>query len=269
MKTFTKTNLALMLSAALLATATMAQEKSDEELADMSDPLAVYTQAGGGLTDRGINLKIGESYDTGSDTTMGMNIIELKGIGGDWAGWSGSSKRDNSIDFFRFRNFEVDMTNGRGQQMDLNYNVEREDLSASYSFIQALPAWGSLQLYPLAGMGVSIQNNAIDGIDDNGEQIVDSGYSMPGAYAVVGMYGRYILNEKIWFNYNPMWLTSVAGSDFYQDNTYGVDNSNILLHEVVASYQINPRLNVRYFANFSDEIKFSDGEHRIEVNYQF
>ena len=35
-----------------------------EELQDMSDPLAVYTQAGLGYTDKGLNLKVGKAYDS-------------------------------------------------------------------------------------------------------------------------------------------------------------------------------------------------------------
>ncbi len=56
---------------------------NDADVQDMSDPLAVYTQAGLGYTDKGLNLKIGQTYDTGSDTTMGMNVVEVKGFAGD------------------------------------------------------------------------------------------------------------------------------------------------------------------------------------------
>ena len=128
---------------------------------------------------------------------------------------------------------------------------------------------GSLQLYPIAGLGVNIQNNAVDHIADDATTVTGGGYSMPGAYAVAGMYSKITITYKIWFNYNPMYLTSLSGSDYYVDNTYGMDNDNILLHEVALSYQIKPRTNVRYFANFSDEVDFKDGEHRIEFNYQF
>ena len=54
----------------------MASEEKDVQ--DMSDPLAVYTQVGGGLTDKGANFKFGQTYDTGSDVITqiryGMNI---------------------------------------------------------------------------------------------------------------------------------------------------------------------------------------------------
>lgn len=254
-----------MLGAVVSSTSFATEDKLP---ADMSDPLAVYNQVGAGVTDRGLNLKFGQTYDTGSDTTMGMNVIEVKGIFGEALGWSNTVEPDNSIDSFRFRNFNVDMENGRGAQLDANYTVETEALDVSYSIIQALPKMGSINLYPLAGLGVTIQNNAIDSID-NGQTEIDSGFSMPGAFGVVGMYGKWAITDQIWFNYNPMWLTSLAGSDYYKDNTYGAGNSNIFLHEVILSYQINPVTNVRYFANFSDEVNFADGEHRIEFNYQF
>lgn len=240
----------------------------EEQLADMSDPMAVFNQLGGGISDRGLNVKFGQTYDTGSDITMGMNIIEVKGIAGDALGWSNTVEPDDSIDSVRLRNFNVDVTNGRGQQIDVNYNVDRESLDASYSLMQALPAIGSLNLYPFAGLGANIQNNAIDSYE-NGKVVIDSGYSIPGVFGLVGMYSKLTINEQIWLNYNPTFLTTVGGSDFYKNNAYGVNNSNIFMHEVIASYQVNPRLNVRYFANFNDDLSFEDGEHRIEFNYQF
>lgn len=251
---------------ALLSTAPITF--ANDEPADMSDPLAVYNQIGGGITDRGLNIKFGQTYDTGSATTMGMNIVEAKGIAGEALGWSNTVEPDDSIDSFRFRNFNVDIANGRGAQIDANYDVEREAIDASYSIIQALPKMGAINLYPLAGLGINIQNNAIDSID-NGVPVIDSGYSVPGVFGVVGMYGKWAINDKIWLNYNPMFLTSIAGSDYYVDNAYGKGNSNIFAHEFIASYQINPVTNVRYFANFSDEVDFTDGQHRIEFNYQF
>lgn len=256
-----------LITGALLAVSPFVSA-NEEQPADMSDPMAVYNQLGGGITDRGLNLKFGQAYDTGSDITMGMNIVEVKGIAGNALGWSNTVDPDDSIDSLRYRNFNVDLTNGRGRQFDVNYDVERESFDASYSLMQALPAMGSVNLYPLAGVGLNVQNNAIDSVQ-NGQPVVDSGYSMPGAFALVGMYGKWALNDKIWLNYNPMFLTTLGGSDFYKDNAYGVSNSNIFMHEVIASYQVNPRLNFRYFANFSDEVNFKDGEHRIEFNYQF
>lgn len=79
-----------ILSMAVIAfsSTAMAQDATkDAEVQDMSDPLAVYTQAGFGYTDKGLNLKIGQTYDTGSDTTMGMNVLEVKASPGmQWAG---------------------------------------------------------------------------------------------------------------------------------------------------------------------------------------
>lgn len=41
---------------ALTGFSSVAEEKSDEELADMSDPLAVFTQAGVGGTDKAVKF---------------------------------------------------------------------------------------------------------------------------------------------------------------------------------------------------------------------
>ncbi len=247
----------------------LANDKEElSELQDMSDPLAVYSMAGLGYTDRGFNFKLGQSYDSGNAEIMAMNVLEVKGFLGESLGFSQTVEPDNSIDYIRFRNFIVNTSNGRGKQIDLNIDVERENLNLSYSLIQALPKWGVIQLYPLAGVGVSIQNNAIGRIE-NDEPIIESGYTMEGFYTVVGMYTKIEVTDEIWLNYNPMYINTLSGSDYYKDNAYGASNSNMLLHEISVNYQFSPRANIRYFANYSDEVNFKDGEHRIEVNYQF
>jgi hypothetical protein len=243
-----------------------------EQLQDMSDPLAVYTQAGFGITDKGLNVKIGQAYDTGSSDTVAMNIIEVKGFAGEQTGWSGSSERDNSIDSVRFRNFSVNTTNGRGAQIDMNYNVENEQLDASYSFIQALPKWGAVQLYPLAGVGARVMNGEIGTVStDTDSYTIDKsiGYTIPGVYGVVGMYSRITVTDKIWINYNPMWLTSIAGSDGFMDSAFGAGESSIFTNEFSVSYQFTPRFNTRYFANWTQDQAYFEGEQRIEFNYQF
>nr|WP_206355572.1 hypothetical protein [Vibrio maerlii] len=243
-----------------------------EELQDMSDPLAVYTQAGIGYTDKGINIKVGQSYDTGSDTTMAMNVMELKGVGGDALGFRDQDDSNNlykgvddSIDSVRFRNFKVDLTNGRGSQLDVVYSFDdrmigdemyTETVDVSYSLIQALPKWGPVQFYPLAGLGATLANQEEDG------------YEIPGTFAVVGMYSKLDITDKIWLNYNPMWLSTLSGSEDYKDNYYANDSS-ILTHEFAVSYQLSKRTNIRYFANWNEEVDFADGDHRIEFNYQF
>ena len=133
----------------------------------------------------------------------------------------------------------------------------------SYSLLQALPKFGNLSLYPLAGIGVAFANNALQ---DDGT--IASGYSIPGFLGLVGMYAKYEINDKIWINYNPVWSTGLTGSDLFMD--YGFEGgSSLFSHEAAISYQINPRMNIRYFANWTENINFQDGEHRIEINYQF
>ncbi len=83
------------------------------------------------------------------------------------------------------------------------------------------------------------------------------------------MYGKFTITEKIWLNYNPFWLTAVSGSNIYEDSAYAPGKDNILLHEFAASYQFTPRFNLRYFANWSNLVDITDGDHRIEANYQF
>lgn len=165
---------------------------AEEEMQDMSDPLAVYTQAGVGYTDKGLNLKVGQAYDTGNPVTMGMHIIEMKGILGDDLGWNGQARQgnDNSVDSFRYRHFGVDMTNGRGSQIDVNMNFQTDSGTqgtASYSFIQALPKMGPVNLYPLAGVGAAFGDTFNDERDDAQAQ---DRWDIHGTFYVVGMYGK-------------------------------------------------------------------------------
>ena len=86
-------------------------ETPETELQDMSDPLAVYTRVGAGVTNLGINLKVGIDYDTGKDSTTAMHVLELKGAFGETLGIGDDDLRDNSIDNLRYRNFALNKTN--------------------------------------------------------------------------------------------------------------------------------------------------------------
>jgi hypothetical protein len=248
-------------------------EAKESEVQDMSDPLAVYTQVGAGATNYGINLKVGQAYDTGNPETIAMNVLEIKGLLGEALGWSGGSQRDNRLDGIRFRNFGVNLKNGRGAQVDVNYSLDSTPLAeesgnVSYSLIQALPKMGAFNLYPLLGAGIEFGNNVLDIDDSTGSPEVDEGYSIQGAFGLIGMYGKLAISDKIWLNYNPFYLRTLSGSELYKDNAFGVDEGSILTHEFSASYQLTPRFNARYFANWTENTDFSNGGHRIEVNYQ-
>ncbi|MGF1697189.1 hypothetical protein L4C54_16090 [Vibrio lamellibrachiae] len=262
--------LSLTAIAASVAVLLSSNVLAEDDIQDMSDPLAVFTQAGVGYTDKGINLKIGQTYDTGSDTTMGMNIIEVKGIAGEAVGWNGRGA-DDSIDSIRYRNFTVDLTNGRGAQVDVNMAFDKDlgaQGSASYSFIQALPKMGPVNLYPLAGMGMAFGEELPNSSNGSDAQLQDR-WDIHGTFYVVGLYGKVEITDNIWLNYNPMYMGSVSGSDDYKANAFGIDSGEILLHEAVVSYQINPRSNVRYYANWNENNRYQTGDHKIEYNYQF
>ncbi|MEI8658702.1 hypothetical protein [Vibrio sp. Hal054] len=251
----------LSLVATITSFSSIAEEQASE-VQDMSDPLAVFTQGGVGITDKGLNLKVGQTYDSGKENVAAMNVFELKGIGGEMLGFRDNDKPmygsvDDSIDSFRLRNFQANIKNGQGRQLDMTYDVDSETLNASYSILQALPQIGGfLNLYPLAGAGVTVQNTE------------DDGYEIPGTFTVVGMYSKVALTDKIWINYNPMYMHTLSGSDTYKNGNFAGDN-NILTHEFAISYQLTPRSNIRYFANWNEKVNFGDGDHRIEYNYQF
>lgn len=264
-KTTYQSLMAIPLVLAVSAPSFAEEQKEQKEVQDMSDPLAVYTQLGAGYTDKGLNFKAGNSYDSGKPATMAMNVLEIKGVWGDTLGYRDYAVDD--IDSIRFRNFILDSTNGRGSQVDISFNQNSESGSASYSLIQATPKIGAFQFFPLAGGGVAIGNdvnkNPLWADDDS-----PSGFSIPGAFVMVGTYGKMNITDKIWLNYNPIWLRSIAGSDAYKDNAYGVDQRDTFTHEAAISYQITPVLNVRYFANWTTHLSFDDGDQRVEINYQ-
>ncbi len=228
-----------------------------EDVQDMSDPLAVYTQAGAGVTDKGLNIKIGNTYDTGNPDTMAMNIIEIKGFGGELLGLDGN----DSINSVRFRNFSLDTTNGRGAQIDVNWDFNNNTGNASYSLIQALPAMGPVQFYPLAGVGVTITDSAE--IRGQSSDIGSVGYALPSSYGVIGTYTKITITDKIWLNYNPMVIATFNDNEFMSDRMDGVH------HELAASYQLNPRQNIRLFGNYADTQMNDEWEWRVEFNHQF
>lgn len=106
-----------------------------DEYQDMSDPLAVYSQAGMGVTNKGINFKFGQAYDTNNDSTMAMHVPEAKGFAADSLGLKG----DDSFDSLRYRHFNVDINSGLGSQVDLSWDFDNKLGSASYSLIHSCP----------------------------------------------------------------------------------------------------------------------------------
>ncbi|RLA72361.1 MAG: hypothetical protein DRG78_23955, partial [Epsilonproteobacteria bacterium] len=84
-------------------TSLIAENNETEVLEDMSDPLAVYTRGGLGISNRGINIKMGLEYKSGDANKQNMHVLEIKGIGGEAIGWDGGYARSNSIDSLRYR----------------------------------------------------------------------------------------------------------------------------------------------------------------------
>ena len=245
------------------STSLMAENNETEVLEDMSDPLAVYTRGGLGVTNRGLNIKMGLEYKSNDINKQNMHILEIKGFGGEAIGWDGAYERSNSVDSLRYRHVSLDKTDKRGTQIDITYDFHSESGVISYSLLQGLPKWWDFNLYPLAGLGVAYANNALQ---DDGR--TNSGFSVPGVLAVVGLYGRYMVTDNIWINYNPFWTVGLTGSDLFMDQ--GIEgHSSVVTHEAALSYKLSQRSNIRYFGNWSQYTYFRDGVHRLEYNYQF
>ena len=227
-----------------------------DEYQDMSDPMAVYSQAGLGFTNKGVNFKFGQAYDTRNDETMAMHVLEVKGFAAD----SLSLKGDDSFDSLRYRHFNVNIESGLGSQLDLNWDFDNKVGSTSYSFIQALPSIGPVQLYPLAGVGLSVADVHSHLIKPGADYEGSIGYTIPSSFAVIGSYSKIDVTDNIWLNYNPMYTTQLGGVELASD-FYGWQ------HEVAASYQIDSQSNIRAFWNFGEVITGTD--FRIEYNHQF
>lgn len=227
-----------------------------DDFQDMSDPMAVYSQAGFGVTNKGINFKLGQAYDTNNDTTMAMHVLEAKRFAADSLGLKG----DDSFDSLRYRHFNVNTTNGLGSQINLNWNFDNKIGSASYSVIQALPQFGPVELYPLAGIGINVADVHSQLIKPDADYDGSIGYTIPSSFALLGLYSKMEVTDQIWLNYNPMYTTRLGGVEL-MDELYGWQ------HEIAASYQIDNQSNIRAFWNFGEALDGTD--FRVEYNYQF
>ncbi|MCJ2376053.1 hypothetical protein LNL84_04320 [Vibrio sp. ZSDZ34] len=106
-----------------------------EEYQDMSDPLSVYSQAGIGATNKGLNFKFGQAYDTNNESTMAMHILEAKGFSADTLGLKGN----DGFDSLRYRHFNVNMQNGIGSQVDINWDFNQKLGSVNVGIVQVSP----------------------------------------------------------------------------------------------------------------------------------
>lgn len=249
-----------MLAALGLCAGVSAAEQT--EYADMSDPMAVFNMAGIGTTNKGLNLKLVQLYDTGSATKIGANVLEVKGFAGELMGWDNNDVRNDSIDSIRFRNFTVNTETGLGMQFDSSWHFGNSTGSLSYSLMQALPQMGRFNFYPLAGAGMVTADSEMPVyVPELGDNVmVPAGFTMPGAFAQVGVYSKFTVSDRIWLNYNPMYVRGISGQ---------LNGESLLSHEFAVSYQLNQRQNIRLFANWSENVKFQHGDFRIEFNQQF
>lgn len=231
--------------------------QSSEALQDMSDPMAVFSQFGAGYGDKGINLMFGHAYDTGIANKKAMHIFEAKGIGGEALGWRDDN--NNSVSELRYRHFEASTVTGTGTNIDLHYNLDSGVGTGTYGIIQALPKAGRFQAYPMLAVGTTIidLNKTDHRLDTENGTI--GGHHLLGFYGLAGMYSRYSVTDNIWLNYNPMSLFGATGE---------LSGESLLLHEAAISYQLTTRANIRYFANWSDDIRYANGDHRLMFTYQ-
>lgn len=231
--------------------------KISDTLQDMSDPMAVFSQFGAGYGDKGINLMLGHAYDPGVKNRKAMHIFEIKGIAGDAVGWRGDN--NNSVSEFRYRHFEVSMKTGTGTNIDLNYNLDSGIGTGTYGIIQALPQIGRFQAYPMLAVGATVidLNKTNDRIETENGSI--GGHHLLGFYGLAGMYSRYNITDNLWLNYNPMSLIGATGE---------LSGEAVFMHEGAISYQLTSRSNIRYFANWSDNVNYRNGDHRIMYTYQ-
>ncbi len=108
------------------------------EIQDISRPVSRLYTRWLRLHRQGLNLKVGQTYDTVKQPWAWMflkskvSLVKLL---------VGTISADDSIDSIRFRNF-IRLTNGRGTQVDMSWDFDSNQGSASYSFIQAFATNG-------------------------------------------------------------------------------------------------------------------------------
>ncbi|GIU29499.1 hypothetical protein L2719_15540 [Shewanella schlegeliana] len=237
----------------------------ENEIQDMSDPLAVYTQLGASYGTNGINFKLGKTLDTGSATDMSMFLFEVKGLYGEHMKHQGASalapeNANNGVSELRFRKFDVDMTTGRGISMDVIHNFNANSGTASVGMIQALPKVGVWQAFPIIAAGVEYNDGSKR--SDTNEA---SGLHSDFVFASFTLYNKFLLTDTIWANYNPIYTQAIFGNEHYTENLKG---SNGLTHEFILSWQMTPTQNFRLWYNASQN-QFADGDFRLEYNQQF
>ncbi len=258
----------------LAATAVAAEAEAGKDAKDMSDPMAIYTSGGISYGTNGLNLKVMKTLDTGSATKLSAVIVEAKDMDfADDGDVRHGTERSSGVSNLRLRLFNVDMTTGRGLSYDIiqnldntgdqarNVNPNSKALNkmgmASVGMMQALPKIGFWQTYPIIGAGLWYGEDVEKGIDTSGVSLNFT------------MYNKFTVTDKIWLNWNLTYVHGIYGSDSFKDNMNSADDS--LGHEFIASYQIDPRNNLRLWYNASHK-QFNDdntGETRLEFNHQF
>ena len=256
----------------LAVTAVAAEAEKDAK--DMSDPMAIYTSGGISYGTNGLNLKMMKTLDTGSPTKLSALIVEAKDMDfADDGDTRHGTERSSGVSNLRLRLFNVDMTTGRGLSYDIiqnldntgdqarNVNPDSDVLNkmgmASIGMMQALPKVGFWQAYPIVGAGLWYGEDADEGIDTSGVSLNFT------------MYNKFTVTDKIWLNWNLTYMHGIFGSDNFKGSMNSADDS--LSHEIIASYQIDPRNNLRLWYNASQK-QFNDdntGETRLEFNHQF
>ncbi|MGF1694328.1 hypothetical protein L4D20_12360 [Vibrio kyushuensis] len=144
-------------------------------------------------------------------------------------------------------------------QFDLNWDFDKQIGSTNIGLVQALPTIGPITLFPIASLGLMTVRDEY------------AGYVMPAVTTTVGIYSRISVTDNIWFNYNPMYTHGLGGKDnttIPELGLFSYKDISTLTHEVAASYQFNPRQNIRLFANWDQE-NSSDIDVRLEFNHQF
>ncbi len=238
--------------------ATSFAAETEKEVQDMSDPMAIYTSGGISYGTNGLNLKMMKTLDTGSKTDLSAIIVEIKDMDfADDGDVRHGTERSSAPSNLRLRKFDVDMTTGRGISYDIMHNTDKDAGMLSVGVMQALPINSFWTAYPILGAGVWYAEDEQNGID------------VPGVTLNLTMYNKFTVTDKIWLNWNLTYAEGIFGKEEFKDDRNSASDS--LVHEFIASYQIDPRNNLRLWHNTSQDKMNEDdtGETRLEFNHQF
>ncbi len=227
----------VMASAGAIAETTQPENVESESASDdidMSDPMAIYTNAGLSFGTGGIDMKLGLQIPSDGGFS---NMIILEG--------KGAFRKGESEEFasYRGRYFAGQQEGSLRFAVDVNYNAEADVALYNTGVFYTQPISSNLTIYP--GMMVGKATNG---------GTVAPGTEESTTIMTAMFYSRYTLSDKTWLTVNPTYT-------HYREEFGDVGRNNFSM-EMGIGYQLNKKTNVRLWGG-------TDNEMKLQINRAF